>query len=225
MADMLAEFRADRSPAGAGNASTPSLPSARLLRRRNLHRAADRRRHHDMAGSSCGRVRTPGFLTYSNEAKQDMLGVRPATLEGFGAVSARSPRKWCSAHGPPLPAQFAFRSPVSPPRRRRRRKSPVGLVWIGLSGPDDLTSAVELRWEVFLESRPDRASTVRAATGRPESAGPPSLTEASGSRPVSATVAFVAVDGLGPLLRMLPRTSEGAINKSSPKSACQHRAL
>ncbi len=28
-----------------------------------------------------------GFVTYSNEAKTEMLGVRPETLEGFGAVS------------------------------------------------------------------------------------------------------------------------------------------
>jgi nicotinamide-nucleotide amidase len=28
-----------------------------------------------------------GFVTYSNEAKVDMLGVRPKTLEQFGAVS------------------------------------------------------------------------------------------------------------------------------------------
>ncbi len=28
-----------------------------------------------------------GFVTYSNAAKQDMLGVQPATLASFGAVS------------------------------------------------------------------------------------------------------------------------------------------
>lgn len=28
-----------------------------------------------------------GFVTYSNAAKQDMLGVRPETLDAFGAVS------------------------------------------------------------------------------------------------------------------------------------------
>ena len=37
------------------------------------------------AGSSAWFER--GFVTYSNEAKVDMLGVRPATLERFGAVS------------------------------------------------------------------------------------------------------------------------------------------
>ncbi len=28
-----------------------------------------------------------GFVTYSNDAKIEMLGVRPETLQGFGAVS------------------------------------------------------------------------------------------------------------------------------------------
>ncbi len=39
----------------------------------------------DIAGSSQWFER--GFVTYSNQAKQDMLGVRTATLEANGAVS------------------------------------------------------------------------------------------------------------------------------------------
>ncbi|SHK77599.1 nicotinamide-nucleotide amidase [Roseovarius marisflavi] len=39
----------------------------------------------DVAGSSD--VFDRGFVTYSNAAKQDMLGVRPATLAAHGAVS------------------------------------------------------------------------------------------------------------------------------------------
>ncbi|MEO9820801.1 MAG: CinA family protein [Paracoccaceae bacterium] len=39
----------------------------------------------DIAGSSA--VVERGFITYSNEAKQDMLGVRLETLETHGAVS------------------------------------------------------------------------------------------------------------------------------------------
>jgi nicotinamide-nucleotide amidase len=34
-----------------------------------------------------------GFVTYSNEAKQDMLGVTAATLERFGAVSEETARE------------------------------------------------------------------------------------------------------------------------------------
>ena len=39
----------------------------------------------DVAGSSA--IFGRGFVTYSNAAKQDMLGVRAATLDAFGAVS------------------------------------------------------------------------------------------------------------------------------------------
>ena len=39
----------------------------------------------DVAGSS--NVFDRGFVTYSNEAKMQMLGVRHATLEAYGAVS------------------------------------------------------------------------------------------------------------------------------------------
>lgn len=39
----------------------------------------------DIAGSSD--VFDRGFITYSNEAKMDMLGVTKATLDAFGAVS------------------------------------------------------------------------------------------------------------------------------------------
>ena len=34
-----------------------------------------------------------GFVTYSNQAKQDMLGVAPGTLERFGAVSEQTARE------------------------------------------------------------------------------------------------------------------------------------
>ncbi|MGY9047540.1 hypothetical protein P775_19590 [Puniceibacterium antarcticum] len=39
----------------------------------------------DLAGSSA--IFEQGFVTYSNRAKQEMLGVCAATLEAFGAVS------------------------------------------------------------------------------------------------------------------------------------------
>jgi nicotinamide-nucleotide amidase len=34
-----------------------------------------------------------GFITYSNHAKQEMLGVRAETLDGFGAVSEQTARE------------------------------------------------------------------------------------------------------------------------------------
>jgi len=44
-----------------------------------------------VAGSSAWFDR--GFVTYSNAAKQDMLGVRAETLAGFGAVSEATARE------------------------------------------------------------------------------------------------------------------------------------
>jgi nicotinamide-nucleotide amidase len=45
----------------------------------------------DIAGSSD--VFDRGFVTYSNDAKTDMLGVHPATLQQFGAVSEEVARE------------------------------------------------------------------------------------------------------------------------------------
>lgn len=55
----------------------------------------------EIAGSSD--VVDRGFVTYSNEAKQAMLGVPPATIEKFGAVSretAEAMAKGALAHSP-----------------------------------------------------------------------------------------------------------------------------
>ncbi|HEC16963.1 MAG TPA: nicotinamide-nucleotide amidase [Sedimenticola sp.] len=45
----------------------------------------------DIPGSSTWFER--GFVTYTNEAKQEMLGVREETLEAFGAVSEETVRE------------------------------------------------------------------------------------------------------------------------------------
>ena len=48
----------------------------------------------EIAGSSD--VVDRGFVTYSNDAKQDMLGVRAETLAQFGAVSEETAREMAS---------------------------------------------------------------------------------------------------------------------------------
>lgn len=55
----------------------------------------------EIAGSSA--VLDRGFVTYSNEAKQQMLGVTPATIDVYGAVSrecAHEMAKGALAHAP-----------------------------------------------------------------------------------------------------------------------------
>lgn len=49
----------------------------------------------DIAGSSA--VLDRGFVTYSNEAKQDLLGVNPDIIDTFGAVSIAC--AWAMAQG------------------------------------------------------------------------------------------------------------------------------
>lgn len=115
----------------------------------------------DIAGSSA--VFDRGFVTYSNEAKEDMLGVKPATLEAFGAVSPQVATEMVLGARRRSRADFAVSvTGVAGPGGGSVHK-PVGLVWMGLSGPGDLTSVVELRWDPSWSRDMIRAATVRAA--------------------------------------------------------------
>jgi len=115
----------------------------------------------DVAGSSA--VFDRGFVTYSNEAKQDMLGVRAETLEAHGAVSAQVATEMVLGARRRSRADFAVSvTGVAGPGGGTVAK-PVGLVWMGLSGPGDLTSASELRWDPSWSRDMIRAATVCAA--------------------------------------------------------------
>lgn len=115
----------------------------------------------DIAGSST--VFDRGFVTYSNEAKQDMLGVRETTLAAYGAVSAQVATEMVLGARRKSRADFAVSvTGVAGPGGGSPQK-PVGLVWMALSGPGDLTSAVELRWDPEWSRDMIRAATVRAA--------------------------------------------------------------
>ena len=70
VADILARARGKGLRIATAESCTGGMIAARLT---------------DIAGSSD--VFDRGFVSYSNAAKQDMLGVRPATLEAHGAVS------------------------------------------------------------------------------------------------------------------------------------------
>lgn len=115
----------------------------------------------DIAGSSI--VFDRGFVTYSNEAKQDMLGVKAATLEAYGAVSPQVATEMVLGARRRSQAEFAVSvTGVAGPGGGTAHK-PVGLVWMGLSGPRDLTSVAELRWDPSWSRDIIRAATVRAA--------------------------------------------------------------
>ncbi len=95
----------------------------------------------DIAGSSVAVDR--GFVTYSNEAKRDMLGVRAETLEAHGAVSRETALEMAAGTVANSRASIAVAvTGVAGPGGGSPEK-PVGLVWFGLAFGD----------EVFAEQR------------------------------------------------------------------------
>jgi nicotinamide-nucleotide amidase len=81
----------------------------------------------DIPGSS--RWFDRGFITYSNEAKQEMLGVPAAILETYGAVSAETVRAMVAGVLERSPADCAVAvSGIAGPGGATPGK-PVGTVW------------------------------------------------------------------------------------------------
>ena len=109
----------------------------------------------DIAGSSATFER--GFVTYSNEAKMELLGVKPATLAEFGAVS--QPIAGEMADGA-LAKSYADISVsvtgIAGPGGATAGK-PVGLVWFGLARKGAQTKTVRHVFEG------DRAMVRKAA--------------------------------------------------------------
>jgi nicotinamide-nucleotide amidase len=84
----------------------------------------------DIAGSSA--VVDRGFITYSNEAKMDMLGVSPATLEAHGAVSRETAIEMATGALARSRAGLTLAvTGIAGPGGGSAEK-PVGLVWFGV---------------------------------------------------------------------------------------------
>ena len=74
-----------------------------------------------------------GFVTYSNEAKQQMLNVNPSTLAHYGAVSEEVVREMALGALISSKADYALSiSGIAGPAGGSEEK-PVGLVWFGLA--------------------------------------------------------------------------------------------
>jgi nicotinamide-nucleotide amidase len=85
----------------------------------------------DIAGSSA--VIDRGFVTYSNEAKMEMLGVQAATLAAHGAVSEETALEMAAGALARSRAGIAVSvTGVAGPGGGSPEK-PVGLVWFGLA--------------------------------------------------------------------------------------------
>jgi len=84
-----------------------------------------------------------GFVTYSNEAKQEMLGVRAETLAAFGAVSEQTVREMAAGALAHSRAQVALAiTGIAGPGGGTKEK-PVGTVCFAWArkdaGPESLT--------------------------------------------------------------------------------------
>jgi PncC family amidohydrolase len=81
-----------------------------------------------------------GIVAYSNAAKASLLGVSEETLATRGAVSAECAREMAEGARRAFGADFAVATTgIAGPGGATERK-PVGLVYIGLAGPDGMTT-------------------------------------------------------------------------------------
>jgi nicotinamide-nucleotide amidase len=124
----------------------------------------------DIAGSS--KVVDRGFVTYSNEAKQDMLGVRSETLAAHGAVSRETALEMAAGALANSRAGIAISvTGIAGPDGGTPEK-PVGLVWFGqaLAGGDPSAESrqFEDRGRAFIRQEATRHALqmLLASTGR-----------------------------------------------------------
>lgn len=101
-----------------------------------------------------------GLVTYSNESKQALLGVREATLVAYGAVSEQTAREMAVGARRAIGADVAVSvTGIAGPGGGSPEK-PVGTVWIGIATAD----GVETRHYRFLGERDEiRERTAQAA--------------------------------------------------------------
>ncbi len=113
----------------------------------------------DVPGSSA--VVERGFVTYSNEAKNEMLGVPMGVIERHGAVSAAVARAMAKGALSHSRADIAVSvTGIAGPDGGTARK-PVGLVWFGLAVKDGPTR-IERR--VFADGSRDFVRTKATET-------------------------------------------------------------
>ncbi|MBX3575014.1 MAG: CinA family protein [Mesorhizobium sp.] len=111
----------------------------------------------DLPGSSTMVDR--GFVTYSNEAKMDMLGVRKETLDQYGAVSEETAREMAEGALARSRAGITLAvTGIAGPDGGSEEK-PVGLVWIGVAA-----TGVPTETRRYLFGNPGR-DIVRRETG------------------------------------------------------------
>lgn len=99
----------------------------------------------DISGSSAWFER--GFVTYSNDAKHQMIGVESSTLETHGAVSEAVVREMAQGALYAADADYAISvSGIAGPQGGSKEK-PVGTVWFGFASKQDGTVAYHQLFE------------------------------------------------------------------------------
>ena len=84
------------------------------------------------------------FVTYSNQAKQDLLGVKAQTLEDFGAVSEQTVLEMAIGTAAASNADIAISvSGIAGPDGGSPDK-PVGTVWFGFFVDGDITTDIQV---------------------------------------------------------------------------------
>ncbi|MBP6528517.1 MAG: CinA family protein [Burkholderiales bacterium] len=84
-----------------------------------------------------------GFVTYSNEAKMELLGVLPGTLDTYGAVSEETAREMARGALSRSGASIAYSvTGVAGPTGGTASK-PVGMVCFGFATADDVFTATQ----------------------------------------------------------------------------------
>lgn len=103
-----------------------------------------------------------GFVTYSNDAKQEMLGVSAATLDAHGAVSAETAREMAEGALKHARAGLAVAiTGIAGPDGGTDDK-PVGLVWFAVAMTGHATHAKHRIFKGFSRTIVRRAATETA---------------------------------------------------------------
>lgn len=112
----------------------------------------------NVAGASD--VLNEGYVTYSNEAKERLVGVKHETLEQYGAVSEKTAREMAEGAARAAGADAALSATGIAGPGGGTAEKPVGLVYIGcyLNG---VTTVEECRFAG--DRRENRLSTVETA--------------------------------------------------------------
>lgn len=101
-----------------------------------------------------------GYITYSNEAKEKLLGVSHETLRQFGAVSEETAREMALGVKKAAGADISVISTGIAGPDGGTKEKPVGLVYLGCAYPDQ----VRVERHIFPGNRMEvRLSSVKAA--------------------------------------------------------------